>query len=194
MPYSIYPKAEFWLDSPGLIAMKLGVVMLFLALAFVWTQYAVGAAWSWLQQLGTTSLLVYWVHIELVYGRWFGVAKENLSNVQCAIASIIVILAMLGLSVIAYQLDDRARGDSPALPSVPGPAPRFGRSAGRLPAKTLRNPGAKCTYRWRVYLPGGRVLTFWKSNKSRFSNEFRFCCNAKDFSKDEGFAGRWTLG
>jgi uncharacterized membrane protein len=100
LPYSIYPKSEFWLNSPGLIVMKLGVVILFLAFAFVWTEYAVGAAFSWLRQLGTTSLLVYWVHIELVYGRWFGGAKENLSNVECAIWSVVVVLAMLGLSVV----------------------------------------------------------------------------------------------
>jgi hypothetical protein len=100
VPYSIYLKSEFWLNSPGLIVMKLGVVILFLAFAFVWTEYAVGAAFSWLRQLGTTSLLVYWVHIELVYGRWFGAAKENLSNVECAIWSVVVVLAMLGLSVV----------------------------------------------------------------------------------------------
>jgi hypothetical protein len=47
-----------------------------------------------------TSLLVYWVHIELVYGRWFGAFKESLSNVQCGIAAVIVILLMIGLSVL----------------------------------------------------------------------------------------------
>jgi uncharacterized membrane protein len=99
LPYSIYPRSEFWLDSPGLIVIKLGVVMLFLAFAFVWTEYAVGTAWSWLRQFGTTSLLVYWVHIEIVYGRWFGAAKESLSNVACVILSVVLILAMLGLSI-----------------------------------------------------------------------------------------------
>lgn len=100
VPYSIYPKSEFWLDSPGLIVIKLGVVLLILALAFVWTEYAAGNTWSWLRQFGTTSLLVYWVHIELVYGRWFGSLKESLTNIECAICSVVVILAMLGLSLL----------------------------------------------------------------------------------------------
>jgi uncharacterized membrane protein len=100
MPYSLYPKSEFWLDSPGLIVIKLGVVMVFIAFAFLWTEYAVGNSWSWLRQLGTTSLLVYWVHIELVYGRWFGAWKESLGNVECAICAVIVVLAMLGLSIL----------------------------------------------------------------------------------------------
>lgn len=101
LPYSLYPKSEFWLNSPGLIVIKLGVVMLFLAFSFVWTEYAAGASsWSWVRQLGTTSLVVYWVHIELVYGRWFGSWKETLSNVQCAIYAVVLIAAMLGLSLL----------------------------------------------------------------------------------------------
>jgi len=52
------------------------------------------------RQLGTTSLLVYWVHIELVYGRWFGAFKESLGNVWCGVAAVMVILLMVGLSVL----------------------------------------------------------------------------------------------
>lgn len=103
LPYSLYPKSEFWLNSPGLIVIKLGVVILFLAFSFVWTEYAVGNSWSWVRQLGTTSLLVYWVHIELVYGRWFGSQKSTLSNVACATSAAVLIALMLGLSVFQTQ-------------------------------------------------------------------------------------------
>jgi hypothetical protein len=70
---------------------------------------------------------VYWVHIELVYGRWFGGAKENLGNIECAIWSAVVVLAMVGLSALktnwstvlaavrtpflSYQSPDRVSGD-----------------------------------------------------------------------------------
>jgi len=104
MPYSLYPKSEFWLDSPGLIVIKLGVVMVVIAFAYLWTEYAVGASWSWIRQLGTTSLLVYWVHIELVYGRWFGAWKESLNNLECAAYAAILIAAMVGLSVLRSRL------------------------------------------------------------------------------------------
>jgi uncharacterized membrane protein len=100
MPYSLYSKSEFWLDSPGLIVIKLGVVMVIIAFAFLWTEYAVGNSWSWLRQLGTTSLLVYWVHIELVSGGCLVVWKESLGNLECAIYAAILIAAMLGLSVL----------------------------------------------------------------------------------------------
>jgi fucose 4-O-acetylase-like acetyltransferase len=102
----VYPKSEFWLDSPWLIVIKLGVVMLVIGFAYVWNASPLGASWSWIRQLGTTSLLVYWVHIELVYGRWFGAMKGQLTNVQCAIAAIIVVLLMIGLSVLQTRWRD----------------------------------------------------------------------------------------
>src|SRR5262249_25769101 len=91
VPYSIYAKSEFWLNSPGLITIKLGVVLLMISFAYVWTEYAVGNSFSWVRQFGTTSLLVYWVHIELVYGRWLGAKKASLSNWECVVWSVILI-------------------------------------------------------------------------------------------------------
>jgi len=100
LPYSVYPKSDYWLNSPGLIVTKLGVVLLIMAFAFVWSEFAVGSAWSWVRQLGVTSLLVYWVHIELVYGRWFGSWKESMNNIECALAAVAVIALMLGISLL----------------------------------------------------------------------------------------------
>ena len=99
-PYSLYPSSEYWLNGPWLILIKLGVLLLVMAGAYVWTQYGASPGWSWVRQFGTTSLLVYWVHTELVYGRWLYFWKENLSPAQSALASLGVILLMLGLSVL----------------------------------------------------------------------------------------------
>ena len=98
LPYSLYSNSDFWLNSPGLIFIKLGVIMLLLSFTFLWTHHGAGEGWSWVRQLGVTSLLVYWVHIELVYGRWFGSWKESLTYAQCAIAAGVLTLAMLALS------------------------------------------------------------------------------------------------
>ncbi|MCC7174543.1 MAG: DUF1624 domain-containing protein [Bryobacterales bacterium] len=100
IPYSIYPKSDFWLNGPWLILIKLGVILLILAAAYLWTEYAAGPGWSWMRQFGTTSLLVYWVHTELVYGRWLYFWKESLTPAQSAVASLCVILLMLGLAVV----------------------------------------------------------------------------------------------
>jgi uncharacterized membrane protein len=100
LPYSLYTKSEYWLNSPAQILGKLGITLVALALAFVWTRYAAKDGWSWVRQFGTTSLLVYWVHIELVYGRWLYFWKNNLTVSQTVAASIGVILLMLAISTI----------------------------------------------------------------------------------------------
>ena len=75
-----------------------------------YTAYLVGAAWLWhrtrwsegtspLRQLGRTSLLVYWVHVEVVYGfmtRW---ARMRLRLVDATFALALLIAAMLALSL-----------------------------------------------------------------------------------------------
>jgi hypothetical protein len=76
----------------------LGVTLLLLALAFLWTRYAAKDGWSWVRQFGTTSLLVYWVHIELVYGRWLWFWKNGLTVAQTVMAAASLILLMLALS------------------------------------------------------------------------------------------------
>lgn len=98
LPYTLYSKSEFWLNSPGLIFIKLGVVFLVTAFAFVWSERTWGMEWSWLRQLGTASLLVYWVHIELVYGSWFGPWKEKLEAWQCALVAAAVMALMVALA------------------------------------------------------------------------------------------------
>jgi len=100
LPYTMYAKSEYWLNSPLQILTKLGVTLVILSAAFVWTRYAAGTGWSWVRQFGTTSLLVYWVHIELVYGRELFFLKGNLNEAQTLAAAVLVILLMLAISVI----------------------------------------------------------------------------------------------
>jgi uncharacterized membrane protein len=96
-PFAIYEKSEYWLNSPAQVLTKLGVTLLLLAVAYLWTRGG-HERWSWVRQFGTTSLLVYWVHIELVYGRWFWYWKNNLNVAQTVLAAIGIILLMLAIS------------------------------------------------------------------------------------------------
>ncbi len=100
LPYSIYPQSDYWLNSPAQVLTKLGVTLLLLALAYLWTRNDGRERWSWVRQFGTTSLLVYWVHIELVYGRWLWFFKTNLNVGQTVAAAAGVILLMLAISVV----------------------------------------------------------------------------------------------
>jgi uncharacterized membrane protein len=81
-PLSAYSNSDFWLNSPMLVLIKTGIVLLVISFAWVWNLGGAGERWSWVRQFGMTSLLVYWVHIELVYGRELGALKETLSLAQ----------------------------------------------------------------------------------------------------------------
>jgi len=100
LPFSVYSKSEFWLNSPAQVLTKQGVTLLLLAGAFLWTRYGSTGGWSWVRQFGITSLLVYWVHIELVYGRWLWFFKNSLTVGETLMTSLCVILFMLTISTV----------------------------------------------------------------------------------------------
>ena len=39
LPYSVYPKTDFWTDSPALIVIRVGICMMIMAGAYLWTEY-----------------------------------------------------------------------------------------------------------------------------------------------------------
>ena len=98
--FTIYAKSEFWLNSPAQVLTKVGVLCLMISLAFLWTRYGAGEGWSWVRQFGVTSLLVYWVHIELVYGHAAWLFKDSLTVPQTLFAAVAVILLMLAISTM----------------------------------------------------------------------------------------------
>jgi hypothetical protein len=95
---SPYRHSEFWLNSPVQVLAKQGVTMVMLGFAFLWTRHGESGGWSWIRQFGATSLLVYWVHIELVYGRGLFFLKNSLTVPQTLVAAPCVILLMLAIS------------------------------------------------------------------------------------------------
>jgi hypothetical protein len=99
LPYSIYPQSNFWTNSPALILIRLGVMLLILAGAYIWTSFTVAPRWSWIQVLGKNSLMVYWVHVMLVYGDIAKPWKRMLGVTGTWLAIVLVTALMLGLSV-----------------------------------------------------------------------------------------------
>jgi uncharacterized membrane protein len=120
LPFSVYPKSDFWLNSPALIMIKLGAVLIILAVAFLWVNLGAPQRWSLFRQLGTTSLLVYWVHIELVYGRWFGIWKEAMTVRQVLVFTTLLLALLTALSI----LQTRGRSIGSFFRSMPLPRPR----------------------------------------------------------------------
>ena len=106
LPYSLYAHSDFWLNSPALVSCKLGVALLLASGAFLWTEY-LSVGWSWVRQLGTSSLVVYWVHIELTYGRWFSAYRQRLSVWECLAAAATLVVLMIGVSLAVKRIEWR---------------------------------------------------------------------------------------
>ena len=61
--------SSFWTTSASFFFIRLGVMIAAVGLAWLWEQRpGTGRRWSPLQLLGRSSLFVYWIHVELVYG------------------------------------------------------------------------------------------------------------------------------
>jgi peptidoglycan/LPS O-acetylase OafA/YrhL len=119
LPYSMYTKSDFWTDSPTLITIRCGIALLLMAGAYLWTEYAATAGWSWMQTLGKNSLMVYWVHVMLVYGDLIRGLKQALSVPLTAFATVVVTALMVGLSAVwlrwkAMRAERWRMGTSPA--------------------------------------------------------------------------------
>ena len=68
---------DYWHTSPNFFLFRVGLLLAILAATYAWCRWGAGQwGFSPLIQLGQTSLLVYWVHIEFVYGRLSIVPKH----------------------------------------------------------------------------------------------------------------------
>jgi uncharacterized membrane protein len=103
IPYSIYAKSNFWVDSPALIIIRVGLILTILAAAYVWTEFGAAKTWSWVETLGKTSLMVYWVHVVLVYGRLMEAWKKSLSIAQVAAVTAAITMLMLALATLRLR-------------------------------------------------------------------------------------------
>jgi uncharacterized membrane protein len=65
----LHARSAFWTTSASFFFMRLGGMTAAVALAYLWEQRpTAGRRWSPLQLLGRSSLFIYWIHVELVYG------------------------------------------------------------------------------------------------------------------------------
>src|SRR5690606_7115080 len=69
------PGSQFWTTSPACFFMRMGALVAVLGLLYVvvherspWQRATWPRSWRPMEQLGRTSLFVYWIHVELAYG------------------------------------------------------------------------------------------------------------------------------
>jgi uncharacterized membrane protein len=108
-PEQLYAVYDFWHTSPNFFLIRVGLLLLILAAAYMWCRWGAGQwCFSPLIQMGQTSLLVYWVHIELVYGR-FSILHKRAQDIRTASLGLLVIfLSMVLLSVLRTEMKGRS--------------------------------------------------------------------------------------
>ena len=80
--------------------MRVGLLLVIALLSYAWCRWGLATrGFSPLIQLGQTSLLVYWVHIEFVYGRFSILPKrvQTISGASWGLLEITVFMVILSL-------------------------------------------------------------------------------------------------
>ncbi len=112
---SPYPRSDFWTSSPAYFFLRVGVVLSGIGVAYVWNERVRRKGrWSPLVQLGRTSLFIYWIHVELIYGVFSRPLHKSLTLTQALVACALFTGVMLICSVLKERLAARVRERSSA--------------------------------------------------------------------------------
>lgn len=117
--YSVY---DYWHTSPNFFLMRCGILLMILFLVYAWCRWGLAQfGFSPILQLGTSSLLVYWVHIEFVYGRFSILPKRQCSTLVASAGLLIIFLSMVALSLLRTRWKKR-RAKAQQLQTAPSAA------------------------------------------------------------------------
>ena len=107
-PIHLYAVYDYWHSNPDFFLARVGVLLLILLGTYVWCRWGLGqAGFSPLIQIGQTSLLVYWVHIEFVYGRFSILTKRAQTIPMATLGLTIIFVAMVLLSLARTRFKGR---------------------------------------------------------------------------------------
>jgi hypothetical protein len=99
---SPFPNSYFWTTSPAFFYLRTGIMLTGFGIAWLWSERMWHGRWQPLVLLGQTSLFVYWVHVEIVYGYLTKPISHKLPF-WASSAGVVV------LSVVMYYLAKNAR-------------------------------------------------------------------------------------
>jgi uncharacterized membrane protein len=107
--FSYYSAYDYWHTSPNFFLIRCGLLLVILFGAYAWCRWGFAQlGFSPIIQLGKTSLLVYWVHIEFVYGRLSILPKHQCTVLQTSAGLLIVFLSMVVLSLLRTRWKNRS--------------------------------------------------------------------------------------
>ncbi len=121
---SIYARSEFWTSSPTFFFLRVGLLTLVLPLTFLWDRGPWRGRisnWSPLETLGRSSLFVYWVHVEMVYGFLSRPLRRTLGFGDVLVAYALFTTFLLALVVLKARLTEGGRRPPHPTMAVPRP-------------------------------------------------------------------------
>jgi uncharacterized membrane protein len=115
--YAVY---DYWHSSPNFFLMRCGILLIILFATYAWCRWGLAQmGFSPVIQLGTTSLLVYWVHIEFVYGGLSILPKRACSIPKATFGLCVIFVAMLALSILRTRYKMGTTKAQPSRQLVP---------------------------------------------------------------------------
>jgi uncharacterized membrane protein len=98
-PLHLYAVYDYWRTSPNFFLVRTGIVMTILFLGYAWCRWGrAQRGFSPLIELGKSSLLVYWVHMEFVYGGLSILPKHRVGIGTATIGLLAIFTAMTALA------------------------------------------------------------------------------------------------
>jgi uncharacterized membrane protein len=95
-----YPPSNFWTTSASFFLIRAGLIVAAIGAAWMWeSRSGAVSRWSPMRQFGRTSLFIYWIHVELVYGFFTWTLRKSLSWGSTWIAYVAFVVLMLGCSL-----------------------------------------------------------------------------------------------
>lgn len=97
---AVFEGSTFGTSAPSFFALRVGLLVFALGGCYFYTRRWVEGRWSALVHFGRTSLFVYWIHVEMVYGIFSGPLHRRLPVGGSLGAFVIFTLFLLGLSLL----------------------------------------------------------------------------------------------
>ena len=122
-PHQLYAVDDYWHTSPSFFLIRVGMLLVIMTASYAWCRWG-AAQWGFspVILLGQASLLVYWVHLEFVYGRVSILPKHRMGIGGATIGLLVISLAMLGLAYVRIKTKGRGVELMPWLHRAPARA------------------------------------------------------------------------
>jgi uncharacterized membrane protein len=119
-PRQLYAVNDYWHTSPSFFLVRVGMLLAILTASYAWCRWG-AAQWGFspVILLGQASLLVYWVHIEFVYGRVSILPKHRMGIGGASVGLLVISLAMLALAYVRTKTKGRGVELMPWLHRAP---------------------------------------------------------------------------